>query len=124
MEQPDLWFFAPRRAIAVSTVNLGRLQPFLEEAGQLLPLSYKSEVFSVLNVLKCVNYEIFPEKTPGRLHQEMAAKNIPSGIFRSVDRTYFYVSETTGDPANEFKAFVEQEGMTGLGFLEVWNSAL
>jgi|GEM_PF-1439205 len=122
LPSPDFWMFQNYSALAMPPETVEKVRPFLGEAGELLPLPYKSKTFSVLNVLRCVEYEIFPEKIPGRLLREQAADTIPLGLFRAIDRTYLYVSEATGDPDTEFKAFVEREKMTGLKFLRVWDS--
>lgn len=122
LPRPDFWYFQNYSALAMPPVTVEKARRFLEEAGELLPLPYKSDTFSVLNVLRCVEYEIFPEKTPGRLLLEQASGTIPLGLFRAIDRTYLYASEAVGNPDTEFKAFVERENMTGLRFHEVWNS--
>lgn len=122
LPRPDFWMFQNYGALAMPPGAVEKVRNFLEEAGELLPLPYKSETFSVLNVLRCVEYEIFPEKTPGRLLLEQASGTIPLGLFRAIDRTYLYASEEVGNPDTEFKAFVEREKMTGLKFREVWNS--
>lgn len=122
LKRPEFWNFAPFFTFAVSPASLEKVRHFLEEAGELLPLPYQSQVFSVLNVLRCVDYQVFPELAPGRLHQAKAEGNIPHSIFRDLNRVKLYVSETDGNPATEFKAYVEHAGMTGLIFRQVWDS--
>lgn len=122
LNTPDFWYFSPYHTFAMSPASLEKVLPFLEEAGELLPIPYRSEIFSALNVLVCVDYQVFPEDTAGRLHQEHAAGSIPSGIFRDSKGVYLYVSELTGTSTNEFKAYVENEEMTGLIFRQVWDS--
>ncbi len=69
-KRPDFLKFSLHHTFTVSPTSLKKVQNFLEASGELLPLPYKSELFSVLNVLKCVEYEVYPEDVPGRLHQE------------------------------------------------------
>lgn len=46
-----------------------KLQTFLEMAGELLPLPYKDEVYTVLNVTECINC-LDPEKSKWLISQE------------------------------------------------------
>ncbi len=102
--------------------SVEKVRYFMEDAGELLPVPYKTDTFDVLNVLRCVNFRVSSEKVPGHLRQESMEGKIPTSIFRDTDRVYLYIAERIGDPDREFKAFVEREKMTGLSFREVWNS--
>lgn len=122
LPRPDFWKYGLYFTFALPEASADKARRFLEDAGELLPVPYKAETFSVLNVLKCVDYWVFSEKVPGHLRQESLDGKIPDSIFRDSDRVYLHVAEKTGDPDTEFKAFVEREMMTGLRFREVWNS--
>lgn len=122
LKRPDFWKFSLYNTFSVSSVTAQKVEHFLKESGEILPFRFKSEAFSVLNVLKCVNYRVFSENVPGHLRQENIEGKIPTSIFRDTDRIYLYVAERTCDPATEFKAYVEAEQLTGLTFHKTWDS--
>jgi len=122
LKRPDFWKFSLYNTFAMSSITIRKVQHFVEKSGELLPFRYKGEAFHVLNVLEYANYRIFSENVPGHLHQENIEGKIPTSIFRDTDRVYLYVAERTGNPATEFKAYVESEQMTGLTFHKTWDS--
>ena len=122
LKRGDFWSFSPFHTFALPSTSVGKVRVFLEDAGELLALPYKEEVFSVLNVLKCADCVDPETEALGILHRSYIADRVPSGIFRDPNGVYMFVSELTGDPTAEFKAYVEHEKMTGLIFREVWNS--
>lgn len=122
LNRGDFWSFSPFHTFAVPPTSIEKIRLFLEEAGELLALPYKKEVFSVFNVLKCVDCVDPETEALGILHRSYITDRVPTGIFRDPNGVYMFVSEFTGDPNTEFKAYVEREKMTGLIFREVWNS--
>ena len=116
LKRGDFWGFAPYSTFAVMPNSISKVRMFLEEAGELLPVLYKTEVFSVFNVLKCVDCVDPETEALGIIHRSCIANRVPSGIFRDLKGVHMFVSEFTGDPATEFKAYVEHEKMTGLIF--------
>ena len=117
----DFWSFAPFSTFAMPSNTVEKVRSFLEDAGELLTVPYKTEIFTVLNVLKCADCVDPQTEALGILHRSYIASRVPSGIFRDPNGVYMFVSEFTGDPATEFKAFVEDQKMTGLIFREVWS---
>lgn len=108
------------------------LQDFLEQSAELLPLPHESDILHIVNVTECHNsldrgtsemiqtpsgavtkiarFSFHPDRIPG----------VP--LFKVPEHTgYILTVERTGDPEDEFKARVEQLGLTGLEFKEVWN---
>lgn len=122
LRRGDFWAFSPFHTFALPPASVEKVRSFLEEAGELLPLPYKTEVFSIFNVLKCVDCVDPETEALGILNRSYIAAQIPCGIFRDPQGVYMFVSEFTGDPATEFKAYVDRERMTGLIFREVWNN--
>jgi len=122
LKRGDFWGFSAYHTFAMPAASAEKVRVFLEEAGELIPLPYKTEMFSVLNVLKCVDCVDPETEDLGIWERGYIPDRVPNGIFRDPKGVYMFVSEFTGDPATEFKAFVEHEKMTGLIFREVWNS--
>ena len=109
------------------------LRDLLEMAGELLPLRYKNEDYTLLNVTECMDC-LDHERTEWELARTTGAKiriirhmfkpnRLPeSSIFKIPQRlATIYVAEGRFDPEDEFKARVEKSGLKGLLFEEVWR---
>jgi hypothetical protein len=130
LKRGDFYAFATG-AFVVSPEAWEKAAMFLEMAGEVLPLPYKGQEFAVLNVTECIdsideNKSSWQKLSSGRkildkpafdpsLFGESSIFKIPQNSAR------IYCYEGSGDPETEFKAFVEQEKMTGLSFSKVWS---
>jgi hypothetical protein len=111
------------------------LRDLLEMGGELLPIAYKTEPYSLLNVTECMDC-LDHERTEWVLGKSTAAKidikryvfraeRMPeSSIFKIPHRLAdIYVAEGRFDPEDEFKSKVEKNNFGGLLFEEVWYDA-
>lgn len=110
------------------------LEDMFEMSGELLPIPYEEEMLHVVNVTECINV-LDQEKTKWHVLQNSATKiYIESFAFHAsrftetplfkipeTCKTEIYTIERCGDPECEFKARVEQAGLTGLIFQKVWS---
>ena len=107
------------------------LHAHLAEAGELLPLPYEGQVFTVLNVLTCADCLDHERSIP-------RPGSYKSYVFRpdalaTLSSTLFKIPETCrGDlllveglraPEAEFRAVVEAAGLRGLVFEQLWEKA-
>jgi hypothetical protein len=110
----------------------GMLRDLLEMAGELLPIVYKTEPYSLLNVTECLDC-LDHERTEWVLGKSTGAKidikryvfkaeRMPeSSVFKIPHRpAEIYVAEGRFDPEDEFKSKVEENNFSGLLFEEVW----
>jgi hypothetical protein len=110
-----------------------KLRDLLEMAGELLPIDYQNERYSLLNVtecMDCLNHEctewVLGKSTGAKIdikRYAFKADRMPeSSIFKIPNRlASIYVTEGRYDPEDEFKARVEQINLNGLLFEEVWR---
>ena len=118
------WF-----ALVASPRAMRVVGEIIQPCCELLPLPVEDgRMFTVANVLACVdcldharskvttnvlknNYVFLPDRVTD------------APIFRTPEDTVVetFVVERTGDPKTEFKAAVEQHGLTGLIFWQVWE---
>jgi hypothetical protein len=115
----------------VSPQAMEKAAMFFEMAGELLPVHYKGEEYLLLNVTQCIDCVEEKSSTWLPLPSGQKVLKIPafeserfeeSSIFKIPQhpgRIYCY--EASKDPETEFKAFVEQEKMTGLSFRQIWT---
>jgi hypothetical protein len=110
-----------------------KLQDLLEMAGELLPLHYKEEQYTLLNVTECKDC-LDHDATEWVLGKTTGAKinikryvfkpnRLPeSTIFKIPERlAHIFVAEGRFDPDEEFKHRVEEENLKGLLFEEIWS---
>jgi len=102
------------------------VRTFFEMAGELLPIFYDGEEYTLLNVLECVNAldNKRTEKTTWiTKYYFHSSRFSESSIFKIPEETVSVLSlERDGCPECEFKACVEANGLTELIFEELWNS--
>lgn len=113
---------------------MGIVGTFFEMSGELLPLWYDNEQYTLLNVLECINCldveksdwlraadGSFVEIRKYRFHVD---RFTTSPIFKIPETRSASVLtwERDGCPESEFKACVESHGLSGLIFKELWDS--
>lgn len=122
-------------AFAVDTVARAELLDLFEMSGELLPLPHQTEVFYVLNVTECPNV-LDDDNTIWEYGKTTGAKirivkyafhehrmtEAPLFKIPETCRGTIYTFEGLKDPGDEFKPRVEEHGLTGLTFNEVWDS--
>lgn len=119
--------------LAFSPGALDSLREVLAPAGEILPLYLEDRVWGLLNVtevLDCLDPEGTEWHTMGstRIHVRsyaFRADRLPrtSSLFKTTEerRTRIYAVEGLQPPARSFKARVEELGLRGLVFEEVWR---
>jgi hypothetical protein len=135
LPEPVFWDFGLGAAGATFAVQMdGPAQPelasYLEPAGELLPFSHDGKPFAVLNVTECI--AALDEDASEWLHYDTGERfRVAKPAFRrnrlgynlfKVPETAFdalYCWEDSADRADQFKAYVEREQLTGLVFEEI-----
>jgi hypothetical protein len=131
---PDFWhLWMNCGAFGVKPHAIGIVEPFLLQAGQLLPLPIKGVNLSICNILEC-QHCIDEEKSEWQLHPIdgrrttirrpfFVAKDIPeSSLFKIPELPLeIYTWEENADPEQEFKACVEANNLPGLIFEPMWS---
>jgi hypothetical protein len=121
-------------AFVVDSKSMNGLRDLLEMAGELLPLSYKESTYYLMNILECANcldrqktQWVFDKKTgmPVRIVKyEFHRSRFPeSTLFKIPETAPGEMLTVTGlkDAEDEFKPRVEQLGLRGLLFEELWS---
>lgn len=127
--EPFFWTLMPTRdMLAVKTENLGKLQTFIDESCELLPVSLEGVEFSFLNVVEVIN-NLDKQKS-------QSIENLPHIIQKYAfhpkrfTMSLFKIPETRqteilcvehSDSVAEFKGYVEKLGLTGLRFKKLWT---
>jgi len=132
-EAGDFLHYDPGALVASSEI-MGEIRGFFERAGELLPLWFDGDECILLNVTVCVDALDHP-KTEWLVGDDGGNVEIKRFAFdhdRLAESSIFKIPETCrgsvltwerdGAPEREFKAFVEQHGLTGLLFEELWDS--
>lgn len=108
------------------------LRAFSQSAGELLPLPYNGETYTILNVLNivdCLDAPRLEHAFRSRSRYLLRAGGIemlrqsPSVLFKvpQAIRAAVHVVEGLRDPVDEFRAVVARAGLKGLLFQEVWS---
>jgi hypothetical protein len=105
-----------------------------EMAGELLPLPFNGDLYTVLNVTECINC-LDHEKTTWIMSPEGRSEHIDLYMFKSYhlsespifkipeeSSSAIFVVEGLMEPAEEFREIVKRERLKGLVFHEVWSS--
>ena len=104
------------------------LRPLFEMAGELLPLDYKGQRFTVLNVMVCVDcldhdkseWRIGPSGSRSLVKPVFSPELLPpSPIFKIHDTIATFLTEGLLAPDQEFREIVRREGLKGLKFEEI-----
>ncbi len=128
----DFYQFSPM-GLVTSPRATEVLRTQLEMAGELLPLPFEGQEFTLLNVLECINcldqetteWHYFPDGTRGRIkrhafHPERFSESV---IFKipETSKVDTLVVEGLHDHEEEFRYAVEQAGLKGLILEELWS---
>jgi hypothetical protein len=110
------------------------VRPFFEKAGELLTLWFHGDEYLVLNIVECID-ALDSSKTEWLRASDGSKTEIRRYAFdpgRFTQSSLFKIPETCRgsvltweldhSPENEFKAFVEKNGLSGLLFDELWDS--
>lgn len=110
------------------------LATFLEMSGELLPLPYQEEEFTILNITECINCLdhtntkwVYGETTGAKIRIEEYAfhpdRFSESTIFKIPEtcKTQILVIEGLKNPEDEFKHIVEETGLLGIDFEQIWE---
>ncbi len=130
----DFLYYHP--SVLLSSPNkFHMIRPFFVAAGELLPLWFEGDPYTLLNITECI-HALDESKTewlraPDGSKVEIRQYSFNPNMF--TDSSLFKIPETCkgtvltwekdGNPENEFKAFVEVNGLTGLLFDKLWDSA-
>ena len=112
------------------------LRTHLEMAGELLPLPYRGQTFTVLNVTECINCLnqdktrwIYGESTGARIeiaeyafYPNRFSESVLFKIPETCRGEVLLVEGLPGCEVEEFRYVVEQNGLEGLLFEEIWSS--
>lgn len=129
----DFAYYHPAVLLAAPNAAM-KVRHFFERAGELLPLWFDGDQYTLLNVTECVN-ALNDEKTDWlrapdgskveiRRHSFNPSKLSDSSLFKIPEtcRGSVLTWEKDASPESEFKAFVEVNGLTGLLFDLLWDS--
>ena len=121
-------------AFACDRTALGATQDLLERSAELLPIGHKGERLYVVNVTECI--AVLDEERTRWIYGETTGMPIRIDRYcfhprRLTETPLFKIPETARgeiftvegmkDPEDEFKYRVEQAGLQGLVFEEVWS---
>lgn len=138
LPEPDFWR-APESNIAVSENAFEYVQTQFEISGQVLDLPYNKrtlKLFNALHVVDCLDKEnCLWDEDDGGQYEDLVMSTERRIVFdpkRIDDLPIFNIPqipsvllciEEHGDPDEEFKAAVEQNGLTGLIFNLLWEES-
>ena len=118
--------------LVVDDVALKELRGLLNRSGELLPLPHEDKLYHIVNVTGCFN--VLDTRRTKWLY-EKGSLPIEKYVFhakRMAENPLFKIPETCkseiltceglNDPGHEFKGRVEQLGLKGLIFEELWDS--
>ncbi len=118
-------------ALTVDTKALQVLEDLFEMSGELLPFTYKGAAFQVVNVTNVIDVldeertQWFYEKGSSPVERYVFHENrlTETPLFKIPQENSLDIFAVEGikDPEDEFKGRVEQSGLTGLTFEEVWS---
>lgn len=109
------------------------LRTHLEMAGELLPLPYQGQEFTLLNITECINcldYQNSEWVTDEQTGTALWLKKYAFHRHRFTESSLFKIPETSRseillveglhEPEEEFRAIVQREHLEGLIFEELW----
>jgi len=129
----DFFHFSSNMLIT-SPASTNILRGYLEEAGELLPLPYKGEEYTLLNVLNCIDC-LDEDKTEWFVDEEDGTRLRPltyafhpdrfteARLFK-IPQTYraeLLVADFEQDDDEEFLGTVRKHGLQGLIFEQLWE---
>jgi hypothetical protein len=118
------FFQSPSGSIIASPRATEVLKDFFVMAGELLPLPYKDEEFTFVNVTECIDC-LDHEKSDLLMMELVFRPDLlsESQLFKIPESATvcIYVIEGREEPECEFRHAVESNGLKGLVFTEVWS---
>lgn len=130
----DFYGFQWFGTLVASPEIRGNIEFYFEVAGEILDIRHEGKTYALLNVLECINV-LDQDRSEWALSDEGERIRLTkfafhehrfteSSIFKIPEkcRTTIYTYVRENDPDHEFKAFVEENGLTGIEFIEVWDS--
>jgi hypothetical protein len=121
-----------KAALVVDEAALAALYGLLEWSGELLPLPHEGNLYHVVNVMGCYNildrhrtkwrYEKGRPPIDTYVFHRNRMKETPLFKIPETCRSEILTCEGLNDPEHEFKGRVEQLGLKGLIFEELWSS--
>jgi hypothetical protein len=121
-----------KAALVVDEVALESLRGLLEMSGELLPLPHEDKLYHVVNVTGCFNvldarhtkwrYEKGRPPIDKYVFHRKRLTQTPLFKIPETCRSELLTCEGIDDPEHEFKGRVEQLGLKGLIFEELWSS--
>ncbi len=129
---PDFWRLGPG-AIIASPSAFEKINRLFVRCGEILPLPFDGQEFKILNITACVNcvdqehseWLIAEGKRVTPTRYAFRGERVESyPIFKVPESRLadMFCPEWSVDPQEEFKAAVEELGLTGLRFKLVWES--
>jgi hypothetical protein len=129
--KPDIWgTFAGSHVLAFGDKAADVLQLFLDQAGEQLPLYHEGRKLVLLNVtyvLNCLDARKskYDPDLPHMIDKYVfQPERLEYSLFKIPETrmSELLAVEGLAAPSDEFKAMVEQEGLTGLQFQKMWSS--
>ncbi len=128
---PDFWLLGPG-AIIASPDAFAKIESLFVRSGEVLSLPYEGREFKLLNVTACVNcldhdrteyLMAGAERGAPTKYVFRADHMLEYPIFKVPEAPLvsMFCPEWSVDPQEEFKAAVEELGLTGLIFKLVWE---
>jgi hypothetical protein len=126
--EPDIWEFFP--SFAFTEAAASKLQRFLDQAGEQLPLYHEGRKLTLLNITYCLNCldkkrSVYDPELPHMIDEYVFRRDrLEYSLFKIPEQRYgrcWFCTEGVAAPDDEFKAMVEKYGLTGLRFTEVWS---
>jgi hypothetical protein len=130
LKAPDIWTL--NGALVFPPEALAVLDDVLSKAGELLPLPFEGEtwhVFNIVHTTNCLNEEATTWLMNGE--HRVRAQKLAFHEHRLPEPTLFTVPQASVrtlciqglvSPEDDFKAVVEDNGLTGLEFELLWDS--
>lgn len=129
----DFWHLHPGALVSTPDAYES-IAEFFEMAGERLPLPYRGHDYVLLNVTECINCldQKATEWASERSHgAQVSITHYAFHRNRFSQSSLFKIPETAEseiltleryqDPEDEFKSAVEEAGLTGLLFEEIWS---
>lgn len=116
-------------------IRASDLGTLLEMSGEILPIEIENEKYYFLNVLGCYNllnkelteFEVYPDGTKSSIIEKYSFYENRIGgnpLFKVPETSKYQILCFEGicDPWDEFKGRYDEMGLTGLEFIEIYNS--
>jgi hypothetical protein len=129
LTRPDIWQFGAVAVLGFESGTVAQLERFLASSGEMLPLmGPESQEFWLLNITPAVDCLDRERSLIGPIYYQLVFDQYrlpPSGLFKTPEsaQVHIFSVETDSDPtALSFRQTVDEHGLRGIEFEEVWNS--